>query len=125
MQCRLDYKLAYQTHKVSPTQQSLTMYLDTHNAYVQQLHATNAMLESYHMDTLPQLLQELEDIYNDLCQTVSEAVLQSTEVISGKVWVGYFWVLTKFLSCRNVKDLISRAEGVKAEAKNIFRNVYD
>lgn len=37
------------------------------------------------MDTLPQLLQELEDIYNDLCTTVSEAVLQCTEVISGKV----------------------------------------
>lgn len=61
------------------------MYLDTHNAYVQQLHATNAMLEAYHMDTLPQLLQELEDIYNDLCTTVSDAVLQSTEVITGKV----------------------------------------
>lgn len=84
-QCRLDYKLAYQTHKASPTQHSLTMYLDTHNAYVQQLHATNAMLEAYHSDTLPQLLQELEDIYNDLCTTVSESVLQSTEVISLKV----------------------------------------
>lgn len=61
------------------------MYLDTHNAYVQQLHATNAMLEAYHTDTLPQLLQELEDIYNDLCTTVSDAVIQSAEVISGKV----------------------------------------
>lgn len=77
--------MAYQTHKANPTQHSLNMYLDTHNAYVQQLHATNAMLEAYHMDTLPQLLQELEDIYNDLCTTVSEAVLQCTEVISGKV----------------------------------------
>lgn len=64
---------------------SLTMYLDTHNAYVQQLQATNAMLEAYHSDTLPQLLQELEDIYNDLCTTVSDAVIQSAEVISGKV----------------------------------------
>lgn len=53
------------------------------------------MLESYHTDTLPQLLQELEDIYNDLCATVSEAVMQSTEVISGKVSVaremGHGW----------------------------------
>lgn len=94
--CRLDYKLAYQTHKASPTQHTLTMYLDAHNSYVQQLHATNSMLESYHTDTLPQLLQELEDIYNDLCATVSEAVMQSTEVISGKVSVaremGHGWM---------------------------------
>lgn len=63
----------------------MTIYLDTHNSYVQQLHATNAMLEAYHCDTLPQLLQELEDIYNDLCATVSEAVIQGAEVISSKV----------------------------------------
>lgn len=61
------------------------MYLDSHNAYVQQLHATNAMMETYHLETIPQLIQELEDIYNDLCATVSDVVLHSADVIATKV----------------------------------------
>lgn len=52
---------------------------------MQQLHATNAMLEAYHCDTVPQLLQELEEIYDDLCNIMSEAVLQGAESISAKV----------------------------------------
>ncbi|XP_055687714.1 uncharacterized protein LOC129792563 isoform X8 [Lutzomyia longipalpis] len=82
--CRMDYKQSFIAHRSNPTQHSLTLYIDSHNAYVQQLHATNAMLESYHCETLPQLLQELEDIYNDLCATISEAVLQGAEAISTK-----------------------------------------
>lgn len=73
------------THRQNPTQQTLTLYIDSHNAYVQQLHATNAMLEFYHCDTVPQLLQELEEIYSDLCNIVSEAVIQGAEAISHKV----------------------------------------
>uniref|UniRef100_A0A8W7PV55 Uncharacterized protein n=1 Tax=Anopheles coluzzii TaxID=1518534 RepID=A0A8W7PV55_ANOCL len=65
-------------------QHTLTQYIDSHNAYVQQLHATNAMLEAYHCETLPQLMQELEEIYNDLCNIVSEAVLQGAEAIAAK-----------------------------------------
>jgi hypothetical protein len=49
------------------------------------LHATNAMLESYHCETIPQLLQELEDIYTDLCNIVADAVLQGAEAIGSKV----------------------------------------
>lgn len=56
---------------------------------MQQLHATNAMLEAYHCDTIPQLLQELEEIYDDLCNIMSEAVLQGAESISAKV--GLLW----------------------------------
>ncbi|XP_059620492.1 uncharacterized protein LOC132264349 isoform X1 [Phlebotomus argentipes] len=82
--CRMDYKQSYMAHRSNPTQHSLTLYIDSHNAYVQQLHATNAMLEAYHCETLPQLLLELEDIYNDLCATISEAVLQGAEAISMK-----------------------------------------
>lgn len=61
------------------------MYIDSHNAYVQQLHATNAMMETYHCDTIPQLMQELEEIYSELCVIVSDAVLQGADVISTKV----------------------------------------
>lgn len=65
---------------------TLTMYLDSHNAYVQQLHATNAMMETYHMETIPQLTQELEDIYSELCIIVAEGVLHGSDAIATKVW---------------------------------------
>lgn len=77
------------THRQNPTQTTLTMYLDSHNTYVQQLHATNAMMETYHLDTIPQLNQELEDIYNDLCATVSDVVLHSADLIATKVSKAY------------------------------------
>jgi len=31
--------------------------LDSHNNYVQQLHAANGMIDQYYHDTLPELLQ--------------------------------------------------------------------
>ncbi|ETN59751.1 hypothetical protein AND_008641 [Anopheles darlingi] len=82
--CRIEYKQCYIAHRQTPTQHTLTQYIDSHNAYVQQLHATNAMLEAYHCDTLPQLMQELEEIYSDLCNIVSEAVMQGAEAIAAK-----------------------------------------
>jgi hypothetical protein len=36
---------------------TLVKYYDAHNAYVQQLRGTNAMLREYHNETLPALLQ--------------------------------------------------------------------
>lgn len=81
----MDYKQCYMAHRQNPTQHTLTMYIDSHNAYVQQLHATNAMMETYHLDTIPQLMQELEEIYSELCVIVSDAVLQGADVISTKV----------------------------------------
>lgn len=82
---RIDYKQCYSAHRQNPTQHSLTQYIDSHNAYVQQLHATNAMLEAYNCETVPQLLQELEEIYTDLCNIVSEAIVQGAEAISTRV----------------------------------------
>ncbi|XP_020717503.1 uncharacterized protein LOC101453779 isoform X1 [Ceratitis capitata] len=82
--CRLDYKQCYLSHRQNPTQLSLTEYIDAHNAYVQQLHATNAMLELYHCETVPQLMQELEEIHNDLCNIIAESILQGADVIANK-----------------------------------------
>lgn len=82
--CRIDYKENFIAHRQNPTQQTLTQYIDSHNAYVQQLHATNAMLAEYHCETIPQLMQELEEIHSDLSTIVSEAVLQTAESISAK-----------------------------------------
>ncbi|XP_068897059.1 uncharacterized protein Stacl isoform X1 [Tenebrio molitor] len=84
VKCRQEYKNAYLSYLSGPTTESLSSYFNTHNAYVQQLHATNGMLEEYGKDTLPQLLQELEEIYTDLCAAVSEAVLQGAEVVSAR-----------------------------------------
>ncbi|KAH8277926.1 hypothetical protein KR018_010367 [Drosophila ironensis] len=82
--CRLDYKQCHMAHRQNPSQHSLTEYIDAHNAYVQQLHATNGMLEAYHCDTLPQHMQELEEIHNDLCGIVSDSLLQGADVIASK-----------------------------------------
>lgn len=81
----MDYKQCFVAHRQTPTQITLTNYLDSHNAYVQQLHATNAMMETYHMETIPQMTQELEQIYGDLCVIVADSVLVGADVISSRV----------------------------------------
>lgn len=85
-------------HRQQPSQQTLTNYIDSHNAYVQQLHTTNAMLEWYNIDTIPQLMQELEDIYSDLCGIVSEAIFNGADIISAKVIMDsiYFFPFSLF-----------------------------
>ncbi|XP_073973558.1 SH3 and cysteine-rich domain-containing protein isoform X9 [Rhodnius prolixus] len=82
---RQDYKTAFSNHCQSPNSQvTLAAYLDAHNAYVNQLHATNAMVDLYSKETLPELLQELEQVYSDLCTTLAEAVAQGAEIISNR-----------------------------------------
>lgn len=84
-QCQIDYKHCFVSHLQKPTQQTLAKYIDSHNAYVQQLHTTNAMLKTYHCETIPQLMEELELIYTDLCNIVSEAIFNGADIISTKV----------------------------------------
>lgn len=57
---------------------------------MQQLHATNAMLEAHNCETVPQLLQELEEIYTDLCNIVAEAIVLGAEAISTRVSASCF-----------------------------------
>lgn len=107
IQCREDYKRSFLAQLSSPNSSaSLSSYLDAHNAYVTQLHATNGMVDQYNQYVLPQLLQvtsgpdhvgtiflrssliiaqELEDVYTDLCLSLSDAVLQGSEIIYNKV----------------------------------------
>ncbi|XP_025197909.1 uncharacterized protein LOC112596436 isoform X14 [Melanaphis sacchari] len=83
--CREDYKRSFLAQLSSPNSSaSLSSYLDAHNAYVTQLHATNGMVDQYNQYVLPQLLQELEDVYSDLCMSLSDAVLQGSDVIYNK-----------------------------------------
>ncbi|GJQ87483.1 hypothetical protein Trydic_g19242 [Trypoxylus dichotomus] len=100
--CRQDYKNAYLSYLTTPTTDSLSAYFNSHNTYIQQLHATNGMLEEYSKDTLPQLLQELEEIYCDLCSTVADAVLQGAEVVSSRAME----------QCRRYDGLISQCKAV-------------
>ena len=82
------------SHRQNPTQHSLTEYIDAHNAYVQQLHATNAMLETYHCETVPQLMQELEEIHSDLCSIIGDSIQQGADVICNKVSDKYLHICT-------------------------------
>ncbi|XP_060529111.1 uncharacterized protein LOC132703706 isoform X5 [Cylas formicarius] len=84
VKCRQEYKNAYLCYLANPTTDSLSAYFNAHNTYVQQLHATNGMMEEFGKETLPSLLQELEEIYTDLCSTVTDAVIQGAEVVSSR-----------------------------------------
>uniref|UniRef100_A0A8D8VID2 SH3 and cysteine-rich domain-containing protein 3 n=1 Tax=Cacopsylla melanoneura TaxID=428564 RepID=A0A8D8VID2_9HEMI len=82
---RQDYKNAYMAHLSAPNNTAaLANYIDAHNNYVTQLHATNAMVDQYSHDVLPSLLQELDEVYSDLCTTLSDSVQQGSEVISSR-----------------------------------------
>ncbi|XP_057670494.1 uncharacterized protein LOC130902399 isoform X7 [Diorhabda carinulata] len=102
--CRQEYKSAYLAYLSNPSTESLSAYFNTHNAYIQQLHATNGMMEEYGRHTLPSLLQELEDIYVDLCSTVTDAVVQGAEVVSNR----------SMDQSRRYESLISQCKAVSA-----------
>ncbi|XP_077292227.1 uncharacterized protein LOC143915436 isoform X2 [Arctopsyche grandis] len=117
--CRQEYKSAHQAYVQSPSQATLVGYMDGHNAYVQQLHATNGMLDEYNQETLPQLLQELEDIYNDVCVTLSDAVLQGAEVVASRATDQTRRYETLGAQCRAVNgttDLAHLARGLPQPA---------
>ncbi|XP_063820926.1 uncharacterized protein LOC135071096 [Ostrinia nubilalis] len=81
---RQDYRTAFLNYCTSPSPAALATYYDSHNSYVQQLTATNAMLDQYHKHTLPTILQELEEILADVTTAVSEAICQDGEIITEK-----------------------------------------
>ncbi|CAL8088942.1 unnamed protein product [Orchesella dallaii] len=76
-----DYSDACMQHIQMCSNQSLAQYYEAHNAYIQQLRGTNSMLKEYHSETLPALLQELEDVYVDLCKELSDSVMLGSEII--------------------------------------------
>ncbi|XP_075970670.1 SH3 and cysteine-rich domain-containing protein isoform X2 [Anticarsia gemmatalis] len=81
---RQEYRGAFLNYCNNPTPATLATYYDSHNSYVQQLTATNAMLDQYHKHTLPTILQELEEILTDVTSAVSEAICQEGEIITDK-----------------------------------------
>ncbi|XP_063621327.1 uncharacterized protein LOC134793633 isoform X1 [Cydia splendana] len=81
---RQDYRAAFVHYCNSPSPSALATYYDSHNTYVQQLTATNAMLDQYHKYTLPTILQDLEEILTDVTATVSEAICNEGGIITDK-----------------------------------------
>uniref|UniRef100_A0A6P7EYR5 Uncharacterized protein LOC114324758 isoform X1 n=1 Tax=Diabrotica virgifera virgifera TaxID=50390 RepID=A0A6P7EYR5_DIAVI len=104
--CRQEYKSAYLAYLAAPSTESLSAYFNTHNAYIQQLHATNGMMDEFGKSTLPSLLQELDEIYVDLCSTVTDAVLQGAEVVSNR----------SMEQCRRYESLISQCKAVSGSS---------
>ncbi|GFS67083.1 uncharacterized protein NPIL_698301 [Nephila pilipes] len=82
--CHQDYTEAYNNLLSHRSHTKLAEYYDMHNAYVQQLHAANGMLEHYSRDTLPKLLEELEDVYTDLSDTISGAIFSAADMLVSK-----------------------------------------
>ncbi|XP_045764857.1 uncharacterized protein LOC123867059 isoform X6 [Maniola jurtina] len=81
---RQDYRTAFLNYCNNSNPTNLAMYYDSHNNYVQQLTATNAMMEQYHKHTLPTILQELEEILTDVTTAVSDAICQEGEIMTDK-----------------------------------------
>lgn len=82
--CHQDYTEAYNNLISHKSHTKLAEYYDMHNAYVQQLHAANGMLEHYNRETLPKLLEELEDVYIDLSDTISSSVFAAADILLNK-----------------------------------------
>ncbi|XP_037527664.2 LOW QUALITY PROTEIN: uncharacterized protein LOC119404989 [Rhipicephalus sanguineus] len=68
----------------SEEQAALSAYYDCHNAYVQQLAATNGMLDEYYSSTLPRLLDELQDVYCDISTIIAQSMLAASDVLANK-----------------------------------------
>ncbi|XP_018371250.1 PREDICTED: uncharacterized protein LOC108766448 [Trachymyrmex cornetzi] len=75
---RLDYKRAYAallTNEAGGAEQELKRaYLESHNAYILQLRATNAITERYQFHCLPGLLGEIAEVYEELCGLACKCV---------------------------------------------------
>ena len=84
-QCYKDYVTAYQKLCLQNSEQNLFEYYETHNVYLQQLHACNAMIKLYQTDILPKLLEELQNAYVEVSNVVTNAVRNCSDFISAKV----------------------------------------
>ncbi|XP_003702552.1 SH3 and cysteine-rich domain-containing protein isoform X1 [Megachile rotundata] len=79
---RADYKRAYAallTSDGSSDQELKRAYLESHNAYVLQLRATNAITERYQAHCLPGLLGEIAEVYEELCGLACKCVAGISE----------------------------------------------
>ncbi|XP_015177351.1 PREDICTED: uncharacterized protein LOC107066856 isoform X2 [Polistes dominula] len=79
---RADYKRSYAsllTNEGGNETELKRAYLEAHNAYVLQLRATNAICECYQTNCLPGLLDEIAEVYEELCGLVCKCVAGISE----------------------------------------------
>jgi len=79
-----EYRMAWSRHVEQQSAATLAQYLERHNSYVQQVHATNGMLDQYYAECLPHLLQELDDVYHDVSGVVVDSLTEGANIISLK-----------------------------------------
>lgn len=84
---RIDYKRAYAALLTndaggSAEQELKRAYLESHNAYILQLRATNAITERYQFHCLPGLLGEIAEVYEELCGLACKCVAGISEAVS-------------------------------------------
>ncbi|XP_040569917.1 uncharacterized protein Stacl isoform X2 [Lepeophtheirus salmonis] len=84
IKCHEDYSKSFEYQQEETSPSNNLKLIESHNNYIQQLHASNGMIDQYYKETLPQLLQELDDVYQDVSAVVEEAFAQGTDVISLK-----------------------------------------
>ncbi|XP_024893690.1 uncharacterized protein LOC112468641 isoform X1 [Temnothorax curvispinosus] len=81
---RLDYKRAYAALLTNEAgggaeQELKRAYFESHNAYILQLRATNAITERYQSHCLPGLLGEIAEVYEELCGLACKCVAGTSD----------------------------------------------
>jgi len=91
LKCHDEYCMAFDFHAQHNNAASATALTEAHNNYVQQLHAANGMIDQYYRETLPELLQELDDVYHESSSVVAETLVQGADVMSLKVRLSFLF----------------------------------
>ncbi|EZA50252.1 SH3 and cysteine-rich domain-containing protein [Ooceraea biroi] len=121
---RLDYKRAYATLLTSEAgsgaeQELKRAYLESHNAYILQLRATNAITERYQLHCLPGLLGEIAEVYEELCGLACKCISGISEAASersGEQSKRYQAVAKEAQSVVPTNDLQALARNLSANA---------
>jgi len=79
-----EYRGSWTRHVEQQSPASLANYLERHNSYVQDIHATNGMIDQYYVESLPHLLQELDDVYHDVSGVVAESLTEGANTMAQK-----------------------------------------
>ncbi|RWS05524.1 tyrosine-protein kinase Fer-like protein, partial [Dinothrombium tinctorium] len=114
LKCQKDYLNAYEKVIASDGQDHLQEYYESHNNYVQQLHASNGMLKQYQSEILPSLLEELKEVYIGISDIITNSVEETTDLIANKVREQGNHYQTISNACKSVNASVDLASFIKA-----------
>jgi len=80
----IDFRKSWTQHVQQQDPHSLASYLENHNTYVGQIHNINGMIDQYYGEGLPDILQELDDVYHDVSGVVLESLTEGSKKITEK-----------------------------------------